>query len=185
MLGGRIASFQPPSTCLPELRRALLDEWCNIPQDQIDNLILSMPRRSPHQVSLQPIIFCTFQSIAELPTGSPKMVSTWLYRQHFAMFLLNHHYKSLGSAIVLNTLNAKFFTLTRVKTKQSGYNVVTGLKINQRYMCLSMNFGTTSATRPTVMNFGMHVSFDELKSGKKGLYGTRLLWGELGAPAAY
>ncbi|GFY14878.1 transposable element Tcb1 transposase [Trichonephila clavipes] len=36
---------QPPSTCLPELRRALLDEWCNIPQDQIDNLILSMPRR--------------------------------------------------------------------------------------------------------------------------------------------
>ncbi|GFV55429.1 DDE_3 domain-containing protein [Trichonephila clavipes] len=33
----------PPPTCLPELRRALLDEWCNIPQDQIDNLILSMP----------------------------------------------------------------------------------------------------------------------------------------------
>ncbi|GFU72479.1 transposable element Tc3 transposase [Trichonephila clavipes] len=24
---------------------ALLDEWCNIPQYQIDNLILSMPRR--------------------------------------------------------------------------------------------------------------------------------------------
>ncbi|GFX42391.1 uncharacterized protein TNCV_1519551 [Trichonephila clavipes] len=35
-----------PPTCLPELRRALLGEWCNIPQDQIDNLILSMPRRS-------------------------------------------------------------------------------------------------------------------------------------------
>ncbi|GFW86477.1 transposable element Tcb1 transposase [Trichonephila clavipes] len=35
----------PLPTCLPELRRALLDEWCNIPQDQIDNLILSMPRR--------------------------------------------------------------------------------------------------------------------------------------------
>ncbi|GFV04764.1 transposable element Tcb1 transposase [Trichonephila clavipes] len=34
-----------PPTCLPELWRALLDEWCNIPQDQIDNLILSMPRR--------------------------------------------------------------------------------------------------------------------------------------------
>ncbi|GFT47669.1 uncharacterized protein TNCV_1940061 [Trichonephila clavipes] len=37
-----------PSTnpsCLPERRRTLLDEWCNIPQDQIDNLILSMPRR--------------------------------------------------------------------------------------------------------------------------------------------
>ncbi|GBL71966.1 hypothetical protein AVEN_115011-1 [Araneus ventricosus] len=46
MLGRRIAARKPPPTCLPELRRALLDEWCNIPQDQIDNLILSMPRRS-------------------------------------------------------------------------------------------------------------------------------------------
>ncbi|GFX76866.1 transposable element Tcb1 transposase [Trichonephila clavipes] len=46
MLGRRIAARQPPPTCLPELRRALLDEWCNILQDQIDNLILSMPRRS-------------------------------------------------------------------------------------------------------------------------------------------
>ncbi|GBM35934.1 hypothetical protein AVEN_31388-1 [Araneus ventricosus] len=45
MLGRRIAARQPPPTCLPELRRALLEEWCNIPQDQIDNLILSMPRR--------------------------------------------------------------------------------------------------------------------------------------------
>ncbi|GFW72397.1 DDE_3 domain-containing protein [Trichonephila clavipes] len=45
MLGRRIAARQPPPTCIPELRRALLDEWCNIPQDQIDNLILCMPRR--------------------------------------------------------------------------------------------------------------------------------------------
>ncbi|GFX43682.1 transposable element Tcb1 transposase [Trichonephila clavipes] len=45
MLGRPIAARQSPPTCLPELRRALLDEWCNIPQDQIDNLILSMPRR--------------------------------------------------------------------------------------------------------------------------------------------
>ncbi|GFV64770.1 transposable element Tcb1 transposase [Trichonephila clavipes] len=45
MLGRRIAARQLPPTCLLELRRALLDEWCNIPQDQIDNLILSMPRR--------------------------------------------------------------------------------------------------------------------------------------------
>ncbi|GFT15419.1 uncharacterized protein TNCV_3264401 [Trichonephila clavipes] len=37
-------NFCPP-TCLPELRKTLLDEWCNIPQDQIDNLILSVPRR--------------------------------------------------------------------------------------------------------------------------------------------
>ncbi|GFU04989.1 transposable element Tcb2 transposase [Trichonephila clavipes] len=40
-----ITPRQPPPTCLPEFRRALLDEWCNIPQDQIDNLILNMPRR--------------------------------------------------------------------------------------------------------------------------------------------
>ncbi|GFX64498.1 transposable element Tc3 transposase [Trichonephila clavipes] len=45
MLGRRITARQPPSTCLPKLRRALLDEWCNIPHDQIDNLILSIPRR--------------------------------------------------------------------------------------------------------------------------------------------
>ncbi|GFW52431.1 transposable element Tcb1 transposase [Trichonephila clavipes] len=37
MIGQRIAASQPPPTCLPELRRTLLDEWCNIPQDQIDN----------------------------------------------------------------------------------------------------------------------------------------------------
>ncbi|GFV51892.1 transposable element Tcb1 transposase [Trichonephila clavipes] len=45
MLDQRIAAHQPLPTCLPELRRALLDEWCNIPQDRIDNLTLSMPRR--------------------------------------------------------------------------------------------------------------------------------------------
>ncbi|GFX32099.1 transposable element Tcb2 transposase [Trichonephila clavipes] len=45
MLGRQTAARQPPPTCLPELWRAFLDEWCNIPQDQIDNLIFSMPRR--------------------------------------------------------------------------------------------------------------------------------------------
>ncbi|GFW65122.1 transposable element Tcb1 transposase [Trichonephila clavipes] len=45
MLGRRIAAHQPPPTCIPELRRALLDEWCNILQDEIDNLIPNMPRR--------------------------------------------------------------------------------------------------------------------------------------------
>ncbi|GFS57541.1 transposable element Tcb1 transposase [Trichonephila clavipes] len=50
MLDRRLAARQPPPTCLPELRRALFDEWCNIPQDQIDNLILSMPRRSEWSV---------------------------------------------------------------------------------------------------------------------------------------
>ncbi|GFW81959.1 transposable element Tcb1 transposase [Trichonephila clavipes] len=45
ILGRRIAARQPRPNCLPELRRTLLDEWCNIPQDQIDKLILSIPRR--------------------------------------------------------------------------------------------------------------------------------------------
>ncbi|GFW25711.1 putative DD41D transposase [Trichonephila clavipes] len=54
MLGRRIAARQLPRTCLPELRRALLDEWYNIPQDRIDNLILSMPRRCPRRPS-QPL----------------------------------------------------------------------------------------------------------------------------------
>ncbi|GFV14580.1 transposable element Tc3 transposase [Trichonephila clavipes] len=45
MLDQRTTARQPPPTCLLELRRALLDEWCNITQDQIDNLILSMSRR--------------------------------------------------------------------------------------------------------------------------------------------
>ncbi|GFS61602.1 transposable element Tcb1 transposase [Trichonephila clavipes] len=44
MLGRRIAPRQPLPTCLSELRRALLGEWCKLPQDQIDYLILSMPR---------------------------------------------------------------------------------------------------------------------------------------------
>ncbi|GFX01402.1 hypothetical protein TNCV_4736431 [Trichonephila clavipes] len=42
MLGQRIATCQPP---LNAFQRALLDEWCDILQDQIDNLTLSMPRR--------------------------------------------------------------------------------------------------------------------------------------------
>ncbi|GFT09753.1 transposable element Tcb1 transposase [Trichonephila clavipes] len=44
MLGRRIAARQLPPTFLPELRRTLLDEWCNILEDQINNLMLSMPR---------------------------------------------------------------------------------------------------------------------------------------------
>ncbi|GFW27352.1 transposable element Tcb1 transposase [Trichonephila clavipes] len=44
MLDRRIKARQPPATFLLEIRRALLDKWCNFPHDQIDNLILSMPR---------------------------------------------------------------------------------------------------------------------------------------------
>ncbi|GFV90435.1 transposable element Tc3 transposase [Trichonephila clavipes] len=51
MLGRRIAARQPPPTYLPELQGALIDEWYNIIQDQIDNLILSMPRRCKARIA--------------------------------------------------------------------------------------------------------------------------------------
>ncbi|GFW04989.1 DDE_3 domain-containing protein [Trichonephila clavipes] len=38
-----ITPRQPPPTSLPKLRRALIDEWFNIPHDQNDKLILNMP----------------------------------------------------------------------------------------------------------------------------------------------
>ncbi|GFV82083.1 transposable element Tcb2 transposase [Trichonephila clavipes] len=43
--GLRIANLHHLPTCVPELWSSLLDEWCNILQDHIDNLILSLPRR--------------------------------------------------------------------------------------------------------------------------------------------
>ncbi|KFM76293.1 Transposable element Tc3 transposase, partial [Stegodyphus mimosarum] len=52
MLAQRVAACQPPPTCLQELRRALLFEWCNIPQDQINNLMLSMARRCTDCIAL-------------------------------------------------------------------------------------------------------------------------------------
>ncbi|GFW34904.1 transposable element Tcb1 transposase [Trichonephila clavipes] len=45
ILGWRVLACQLSPTCLLELKRALHDEWCNIPQEQIGNLILSMPKR--------------------------------------------------------------------------------------------------------------------------------------------
>ncbi|GFW44893.1 uncharacterized protein TNCV_4512071 [Trichonephila clavipes] len=38
-------SLSTPSHVSAEIRRELLDELCNIPQDRIDILILSMPTR--------------------------------------------------------------------------------------------------------------------------------------------
>ncbi|GFV48401.1 RNase H domain-containing protein [Trichonephila clavipes] len=76
MLGRRIAARQPPPTCLPELRRALLDEWCNIPQDEIDNLILSMPGRFVTNLAGAVKLFKVAHGLAtsvlsELPSGVP------------------------------------------------------------------------------------------------------------------
>ncbi|GFX73735.1 transposable element Tcb1 transposase [Trichonephila clavipes] len=68
MLDQRIAARKPPPTCQPELRRALLDELCNIPQDQIDNLMLSMPRRCKAY-------------IASFGRHCPYLPSQWLARK--------------------------------------------------------------------------------------------------------
>ncbi|GFX01333.1 hypothetical protein TNCV_3730021 [Trichonephila clavipes] len=46
------------------------------------------------------------QSITKLPTWSPKMMPTWLYRQHFAMFPLNHHY-NLRNGVACEYYNFK------------------------------------------------------------------------------
>ncbi|GFX64014.1 transposable element Tcb1 transposase [Trichonephila clavipes] len=44
-LADELQPFNPLPPVYRNFRRALFDQWCNIPQDQIDNLILSMPRR--------------------------------------------------------------------------------------------------------------------------------------------
>ncbi|GFT85955.1 transposable element Tc3 transposase [Trichonephila clavipes] len=62
----RIADRQPSATCLPDLRRAFLDEWCNSPQDEIDNLILSMPRHYDER-SGRPNTATTDESITKVP----------------------------------------------------------------------------------------------------------------------
>ncbi|GFV85006.1 transposable element Tcb1 transposase [Trichonephila clavipes] len=60
MLDGRIAAGQHPPTCLQGLRKALFDEWCIIPQDQIDNFILSMPRRYGDRFNSCQVIYFQF-----------------------------------------------------------------------------------------------------------------------------
>ncbi|GFX12189.1 HTH_Tnp_Tc3_2 domain-containing protein [Trichonephila clavipes] len=82
MLGRRIAAHQLPPTCLSELRRALLDEWCNIPHDQIDNLILSMPRRS-RQMSRdsQVVMVPNLSSLLFPSNSSPEATSNPVKRE--------------------------------------------------------------------------------------------------------
>ncbi|GFT11669.1 transposable element Tcb2 transposase [Trichonephila clavipes] len=82
MIGRRIAARQPHPTCLPELQRVFLDEWCNIPQDQIDNLILSMPRRSRLSASS-----VERQANQRLHLGQDE-VSDWLDAQHSTLTAL-------------------------------------------------------------------------------------------------
>ncbi|GFT14349.1 MPN domain-containing protein CG4751 [Trichonephila clavipes] len=93
MLGRRIAARQPPPTCLPELQRALLDEWCNIPEDQIDNLILSMPSTTPKKWEIDKL-----QNIIPRPRPSPQkriiVPHTVLGNRSFAQtskFIIHEH----------------------------------------------------------------------------------------------
>lgn len=45
MLGRQFAASHPPPTSFPKLRKALIEEWDGLAQMQLDNLVLSMPRR--------------------------------------------------------------------------------------------------------------------------------------------
>ncbi|GFW44250.1 transposable element Tc3 transposase [Trichonephila clavipes] len=75
-LGRRIAARQPPPICLPQLRRALLDEWCNIPHDQIDNLILSMPRRWPIFRKESPVSATVVTHVGAPIAWGPRIIDT-------------------------------------------------------------------------------------------------------------
>ncbi|GFV62388.1 transposable element Tcb1 transposase [Trichonephila clavipes] len=50
--GRWVAARQKSPACLLEFRRIMLDKWCNIPQYQIDNLVLSMPKRCKACIAL-------------------------------------------------------------------------------------------------------------------------------------
>ncbi|GFV44343.1 putative rna-directed dna polymerase from transposon bs [Trichonephila clavipes] len=123
MLVRRIAARQPPPTCLPELRRALLDEWCNIPQDQIDDLILSMPRR------------CSFLKFAP-----GKIVLQWT-PSHCGIHGNEQSDKLAKEASTLHppclpmTLrNAK--RLLRDKLRQKRISTLTDLAVGKSFSCL-------------------------------------------------
>ena len=52
-LGRRIAGRPSPPTTLPQLRIALMEEWPCIPQELINHLIASMPRRCEAVLAVQ------------------------------------------------------------------------------------------------------------------------------------
>ncbi|GFV13936.1 hypothetical protein TNCV_524131 [Trichonephila clavipes] len=57
----------------------------------------------PHQVALQHITFCTVQSNRQVTNRSPKMMPTWLYRHHFALYQLNRLYNELRQKLIEET----------------------------------------------------------------------------------
>ncbi|GFX13629.1 DDE_3 domain-containing protein [Trichonephila clavipes] len=96
MLGRRIAARQPCPPCLTELRRALLDEWCNIPQDQIDNLILSMPRHCKACIASSGRHTPSNHHTNHVPSSS-RAVEFWAFEPRSATFnpLYPIHWKHL------------------------------------------------------------------------------------------
>ncbi|GFV28642.1 integrase catalytic domain-containing protein [Trichonephila clavipes] len=106
MLGRRIAARQPPPTCLLELRRALLDEWCNIPQDQIDNLILSMPRRSSIELA---------DSNFHMPGQIDILIGSELF---FEILNPEQYYLQEGNVILQNTKFGYLVTGTLPQSQQ-------------------------------------------------------------------
>ncbi|GFX62750.1 transposable element Tc1 transposase [Trichonephila clavipes] len=98
-----------PPTCLPELRRALLDEWCNIPQDQIDNLILSMPRRL---------------------LNSPRAIEFWAFQPRSATFNPHGpvHWRGCGSPVVKTARGGRVRSTTPAEDRY----IVVSAKRNRR-----------------------------------------------------
>ncbi|GFW85463.1 transposable element Tcb2 transposase [Trichonephila clavipes] len=81
-----------PPTCLLELRRALLDEWCNIPQDQIDNLILSMPRRCENAIQTAEIV----NGVNGPDTVTANYVQYWFHRFRSCKTIVKNNDKITG-----------------------------------------------------------------------------------------
>ncbi|GFS73833.1 transposable element Tcb1 transposase [Trichonephila clavipes] len=84
MLGRRIAARQPLPTCLPELRRALLDEWCNIPRLSEFRFFLHVERSCFSSFSAPEIQFFSLPqpSLPSLPFINQR-VGSFFFSKHF------------------------------------------------------------------------------------------------------
>ncbi|GFY13656.1 transposable element Tcb1 transposase [Trichonephila clavipes] len=106
MLGRRIAAHQPPPTCLPELRRALLDEWCNIPQairlTFAERSFLTLADGAKYSLSCREQIthFLNFYTLAD---GAHKILAALVERKspsldiHTALMDGTHRFQLLSS----------------------------------------------------------------------------------------
>ncbi|GFV59683.1 hypothetical protein TNCV_1907541 [Trichonephila clavipes] len=68
--------------------------------------------------------------IAKLPKWSPKMTPTWLYRQDFVKFQLNHHSNAEnasafdGLLMLLSSSSSIFIVRSRLQKSQSSHHLV-------------------------------------------------------------